>query len=188
MNERRKYEEKYVPPHRKHKPGRTCMLDMKYVQDLLGDSDGMLQPHNFSSLVQDHSSWRNLVVTSSAAEWWWWWWLKSIETKYFTFYIIIITCAITSYLNKCFVYIQHGEMITLSYCKLPFSPFLKRNNDITWGKCILIYTITIWYKFLFAFAWTKSLGQTVDLISCMFVCLFICLWLYLSVVFNLGLK
>ncbi len=45
---------------------------LKYVQDLLGDSGGMLQPNNFSSLAQDRSGWRNLVVACSAAEWWWW--------------------------------------------------------------------------------------------------------------------
>ena len=32
----------------------------------------MLQPNNFSSLAQDRSCWRNLVVPCSAAEWWWW--------------------------------------------------------------------------------------------------------------------
>ena len=55
-----------------YKPGRPRTLYLKYVQDLLGDSDGMLQPNNISSLAQDRSGWRNLVVACSAAEWWWW--------------------------------------------------------------------------------------------------------------------
>ncbi len=41
---------------------------LKYVQHLLGDSDGMLQPNKISSLAQDRSGWRNLVVACSAAE------------------------------------------------------------------------------------------------------------------------
>ncbi len=42
----------YVPPHGKRKPGRPRTLYLNYVQDLLGDSDGMLQPNNFSSLAK----------------------------------------------------------------------------------------------------------------------------------------
>ncbi len=41
-----------VVPVGKRKPGRPRTLYLKYVQDLLGDSDGMLQPNNFSSLAQ----------------------------------------------------------------------------------------------------------------------------------------
>ncbi len=58
----------YVPTHGKRKLGRSCTLYLKYVQDFLGDSDGMLQPNSISSLDQDRSGWRNLVVACSAAE------------------------------------------------------------------------------------------------------------------------
>ena len=37
----------YVPLHGKRKLGRPRKLYLKYVQDLLGDSDGMLQPNYF---------------------------------------------------------------------------------------------------------------------------------------------
>ncbi len=44
----------YVPPHGSiSQEGHAHYL--KYVQHLLGDSDGMLQPNNISSLAQDHS-------------------------------------------------------------------------------------------------------------------------------------
>ena len=52
--------------HGKRKPGTsTHAVYLKYVQDLLGDSDGMLQPNIFSSLTQDLQRLRNLVVACS---------------------------------------------------------------------------------------------------------------------------
>ncbi len=60
----------YVPPHGKRslKPGRPHTLFLKCVQHLLGDSDEILQSNNISSLAQDRSGWRNVVVACSAAK------------------------------------------------------------------------------------------------------------------------
>lgn len=58
----------YVPPYGKRKPGRPHTLYLQYVQHLLGDIEGMLQPNKIVSLAQDRSSWRKLVVACSAAD------------------------------------------------------------------------------------------------------------------------
>ena len=58
----------YIPPHGKRKPGRPRTLYLQYVQHLLGDTEGMLQPNKIVSLAQDRISWRKLVVACSAAD------------------------------------------------------------------------------------------------------------------------
>ena len=63
----------YTPPHGKKRPGRQRTSFLTYVQRLLGDCDGMLQPDQIATLAQDRSKWRKLVVTCSAAEGWWRW-------------------------------------------------------------------------------------------------------------------
>ncbi len=107
----------YVP-HGKRKPGRPRTLYLKYVQDLLGDSEGMLQPNNISSLAQDRSGWRNLVVACSAAEWWWWCWLLYPWNT--TCYYVFIKTAYLFVLNLpicpvCYWFKNHRPNQPLSY-------------------------------------------------------------------------
>ena len=40
-------------------------LYLQYIQHLLGDTEGMLQPNKIVSLAQDCSAWRNPVVACS---------------------------------------------------------------------------------------------------------------------------
>ena len=52
----------YVPSHGKRKPGRPRLVYLQYIQHLLGDTKGMLQPNKITSLAQDRSAWSNRVV------------------------------------------------------------------------------------------------------------------------------
>ena len=58
----------YIPTHGKKKPGRQRTLFPRYVQQLLGDSEDMLNQRQLTSMAQDRCSWRKLVVACSAAE------------------------------------------------------------------------------------------------------------------------
>ena len=58
----------YVPPHGGRKPGRPRTLYLKYIQQLMGDFEGMMLPNNIINSAQDRSSWRQLVVACSAAD------------------------------------------------------------------------------------------------------------------------
>jgi hypothetical protein len=58
----------YVPTHGRRKPGRPRTLFPKYIQQLVGDPDGLLQAEQITSMAQDRNNWRKLVVACSAAE------------------------------------------------------------------------------------------------------------------------
>jgi hypothetical protein len=58
----------YIPPYGKRKQGRPRTLFLQYIQCLLGDLDGMMQPHQIISMAQDRTSWRKLVVACSASD------------------------------------------------------------------------------------------------------------------------
>ena len=58
----------YIPPHGKRKPGRQRTLFLRYIQNLLGDTDNMIGPGKLSKLAQDCCGWRKLVVACSAAD------------------------------------------------------------------------------------------------------------------------
>ena len=57
-----------IHTHMKRRPGRQHISFLTYVQRLLGDDEGILQPSQISTLAQDRRSWKKLVVPCSAAE------------------------------------------------------------------------------------------------------------------------
>jgi len=57
-----------------------AFLLLSHIQSLLRDEEITFDPaNNITSLVQDRSGWRKIVVTCSTAEWWWWWLNNSCE-------------------------------------------------------------------------------------------------------------
>jgi len=59
----------YVPSHGGRKPGRPRTLYLKYIQQLIGDGEGIvLLPNDIINLAQDRNRWRQIVVACSAAD------------------------------------------------------------------------------------------------------------------------
>ena len=58
----------YTPPHGRRKAGRPRTLYLTYIQQLLGDHEGMLQEQQIATLAKDCRAWRKLVVACAAAE------------------------------------------------------------------------------------------------------------------------
>jgi len=58
----------YTPTHGKRKRERPRTLFLKYVQNLLGDTEGMLNISQIKDMAQDRTKWRDLVVACSAAD------------------------------------------------------------------------------------------------------------------------
>ena len=58
----------YIPHHGKRRVGRQRTSYLSYIQKLLGDADGMLQPNAIQNLAQNRSVWRKFVIACCAAE------------------------------------------------------------------------------------------------------------------------
>ena len=56
----------YTPTHGKRRAGRQRTSYLSYIQKLLGDTDGMLQPNAIRNLAQNRSEWRKFVIACCA--------------------------------------------------------------------------------------------------------------------------
>ena len=56
----------YTPTHGRRKPGRQRTSYLSYIQNLLGDSNNMLQPKGITNLAQNRSDWRKLAIACCA--------------------------------------------------------------------------------------------------------------------------
>ena len=55
----------YAPTHGKRKPGGQRTLFLKYIQQLLGDTNDMLNQGQLANMAHDRCSWRKLAVACS---------------------------------------------------------------------------------------------------------------------------
>ncbi len=50
----------YIPKHGKRRRGRQNTTYLRYVQQLLGDNEGLIKESQVTEIAQDHVGWRKL--------------------------------------------------------------------------------------------------------------------------------